>query len=123
MFMNTMENRVTMDLDYVGGAKMGDWNCNEWKVALHYNGNTMHTPFYTGVAIAEPRVEDVLHSLFSDSSAKDFDSFEDWAGAYGYDTNSRKAEQTYYECLNTANMLLCLLGHDYDYFAEKLENY
>ena len=119
-----MDNRVTMDLEYVGGARLGDWNCNEWKVQLHYNDNTMYTPFFTGVAIAEPRIEDVLASLFDDAhGAKDSDSFEDWASAYGYNTDSRKDEQIYYDCLNTANMLLCLFGADYDYFAEKLENY
>ena len=53
MFMNTMENKVTMDLEYLGNARMGSWDCNEWKVELHYNGGTMHTPFYTGTAIAE----------------------------------------------------------------------
>lgn len=123
MFMNTMENKVTMELEYLGNARMGEWNCTEWKVELCYNGNTMHTPFYTGVAIAEPRIEDVLASLFSDAEAKDFASFEDWADSLGFNSDSRSDEATYYECLNIANSLMVLFGGDYDYFKAKLENY
>ena len=121
--MNAMENKVTMDLECLGNARMGDWNCTEWKVELHYNGKSLHTPFYTGVAIAEPRIEDVLASLFSDAEVKDFDSFELWAGAYGYDVDSRSAENTYHECLEIANELTILFGDDYDYFKTEFENF
>lgn len=54
----------------------------------------------------EPTVPDVMASLLLDGSAH-FDSqdFEDWAIDNGYDTDSRKAERTYQECLKTGRAL------------------
>ena len=58
-----------------------------------------------------PDVHDVLHSLLSDGSAWfDAQSFEDWAGDFGYDSDSRKAEAVYRECLETGRKLTSALG-------------
>ena len=45
-------------------------------------------------------------SLLLDGSA-DFDaqSFEDWCADYGYDTDSRKASETYEACCDTGRKL------------------
>jgi hypothetical protein len=59
----------------------------------------------------DPKIEDVLYSLLLDGSA-DFDAqrFEDWCGYFGYDTDSRKAERIYGECLRTGQALRNALG-------------
>ncbi len=44
-----------------------------------------------------PAVADVVHCLVMEST-NDHNGFEDWAHEYGYDTDSRKAEETYDAC-------------------------
>lgn len=57
-----------------------------------------------------PRLADVLYSLASDADAIDAGGFEQWAGDLGYDTDSRKAEAIYRQCLETALKLRSALG-------------
>lgn len=57
-----------------------------------------------------PDMLDVLHSLVLDASAIDAGSFEDWAGEYGYDTDSRAAEAIYNQCVALGLQLRALLG-------------
>ena len=51
-----------------------------------------------------PELKDVIYSFLIDSEVLDYSSFEDWADCFGYDTDSRKAEQIYQDCLKTALM-------------------
>lgn len=60
--------------------------------------------------IPAPELRDVLYCLVSDASALDARSFEDWASEYGYDADSRKAEQTYRDCLQIGRDLEALIG-------------
>lgn len=84
---------------------------DEWaRSALHYKvtlrrrtatgkKRTMTLFFSLGSAHkSEPKLQDVLDSLLSDSGTPDF-SFEEWCAEYGYDTDSRRAEKTYKACL------------------------
>lgn len=57
-----------------------------------------------------PKPEDVLANLAMDADAIDHPSFESWAGDYGFDTDSRKAEATYRTCLDTALKLRAAIG-------------
>ena len=68
-----------------------------WKVILRRAGRQMTVPFSTGPAIEkEPTAEDVLSCLASDTAGyENANGFEDWAGEYGYDTDSRRAERTW----------------------------
>jgi hypothetical protein len=59
-----------------------------------------------------PKLADVLHSLASDASAIDYASFEAWANEMGDDPDSRRAEQVYRACLDTALKLRAALGED-----------
>ena len=61
--------------------------------------------------VPDPKIEDVLYCLLSDGSA-DFDAqrFEDWCTDLGYDTDSRKAESIYRECLRIGQALRGALG-------------
>ncbi|MFN7882983.1 MAG: hypothetical protein ACK5PF_08230 [bacterium] len=52
-----------------------------------------------GAKIKPPSVVDVLHSLLQDGRAIDSRDFADWCADYGYDTDSRKAEENYRACL------------------------
>lgn len=51
-----------------------------------------------------PHAADVLYSLILDSSACD-QSFDDWCGDFGYDTDSRKALETYLACQENSSKL------------------
>jgi len=42
---------------------------------------------------------DVINSLLLDSDVLNYDSFEEWAGDFGYDEDSRKGEAIYRACL------------------------
>lgn len=57
-----------------------------------------------------PALCDVLYSLSLDSSVLDAGGFEGWASEYGYDTDSRKAEETYKACLNIALKMRAAIG-------------
>ena len=50
----------------------------------------------------EPKSLNVIWSLLLDSDVLQHDNFEDWASSLGYDTDSRKAESIYQECLKIA---------------------
>lgn len=52
----------------------------------------------------KPKVIDVLHSLFLDATAADY-NFDDWCASYGYDNDSIKALNIYKQCLDTATRL------------------
>jgi hypothetical protein len=67
----------------------------------------------SGYKANEPIVPDsldVLSCLVSESDAIDSPTFEDWAGNFGYDTDSRKAESTYRACLKTGLKLRAAIG-------------
>lgn len=51
-----------------------------------------------------PHAADVLHSLILDSSAVG-QSFDSWCSDFGYDTDSRKAENIYRACQQNADKL------------------
>jgi hypothetical protein len=59
-----------------------------------------------------PDTCDVIYSLLSDGDAIDHPSFESWASDFGFDTDSRKAEATYRECLDIGLKLRNYLGED-----------
>lgn len=62
--------------------------------------------------IPAPELSGVLYCLLLDAEAVDHGSFEDWAGNFGYDTDSRKAEGIYRACLETGLKLRAMLGDE-----------
>ena len=52
----------------------------------------------------------VLWSLCMESDALNYATFEDWAGCFGYDPDSRKGEKIYRECLEIALKIRGALG-------------
>lgn len=60
-----------------------------------------------------PSLDDVIYSLLSDGSAFfDAESFEDWASNFGDDTDSRKAEKIYLQCMETGRKLASALDSE-----------
>lgn len=62
--------------------------------------------------IPAPALDGVLYCLVSDADVLEHATFEDWAEAYGYDTDSREAERTYRACIETALVLRQLIDLD-----------
>ena len=58
----------------------------------------------------KPALRDVLECLFLDAEALSATDFEEWASDFGYDLDSRKAEQTYNACVKTGRDLRRVLG-------------
>lgn len=73
---------------------------------------TMEVPFSQGSGHTNaPTAADVLDCLASDvQGVENTHNFEDWAGEYGYDTDSRKAEAIYKTCLVQAKELKSFLS-------------
>jgi len=96
---------------------------NDYTVVLHYKNRTLTTPFFTGTGWKEqPTAADVLHSLISDAEG-DTSSFEAWASDYGYDVDSRKAEQIYKAVKRSATKTKSFLRNDFEEFAEAARDY
>ncbi len=135
---------VSIEAAYNGRQKNEDgWEHDAWTVALTYQGRTYPDISYRmgtghskpatyadgalgyqpvpGWQPTPPDAADVVDSLLLDVSGLD-QPFESWAADLGYDTDSRKAERIYHECLKVLPMLRALLGSDFERFeqAERL---
>ena len=80
------------------------------------NGDTrrqLSVDFFMGPAhCSEPTAADVMSCLLMDVSTMDStDGFEDWAGALGYDMDSRKAERIYRACAELAPRVGRFMGN------------
>lgn len=85
--------------------KSDNWNeqADQWSITI----KGLSFDYYTGIGHrkndrpVKPDPIDLLYSLVSDASACD-ESFDDWCSNYGYDTDSRKALDTYLKCQENA---------------------
>lgn len=96
---------------------------NWYRVTLTYDGRKLAVPFGMGSALTgEPGADDVLNCLASDAAGyENARSFEEWASEYGYDTDSRKAEQTYRQVEAQTAKLRVFLGAQYDAYLWQTE--
>jgi len=62
--------------------------------------------------LRKPALVDVLYSLVMDSDVLESSGFEDWAENFGFDTDSRKAEKIYSDCMENALKLKAIIGAD-----------
>ena len=69
-----------------------------------------------------PTAAELISSLMMDVSGLD-ESFEGWAASLGFDTDSRKAEGIYRQCLETLPKLRALLGADFAQFETEAQDY
>ena len=97
-----------------GGDRMDHWRCK----MRHGSGDQRRTlTVYFSMGMGHngkaPDVASVLDCLASDSAGvENARYFEEWAGEYGYSTDSRKAEKTYNQCRSQAAKLRRFLGED-----------
>ncbi|MGH7175341.1 MAG: hypothetical protein ACREGR_03215, partial [Minisyncoccia bacterium] len=86
---------------------------NHYKVRLRHGGEKMDLYYSMGVGLSgEPTAADVLDCLASDAcGVEGGQSFHDWCGEYGYDTDSRQALRTYKAIVRQAGKLKTLLGN------------
>lgn len=95
-----------------GGFTQDEWDailfeCECGKAARPFR----NIGYISGGAPILPDPLDVLYSIAMDSDAIDF-TFEDWAGNYGFDPDSRRAEAIYKVCLDHAIRLRQAVGDD-----------
>lgn len=84
-----------------------------WNVTLVHRGQRLSTEFKQGSAHEHPpTVFDVLYSVVSDAQCVHGNTFEDFCGHFGYNTDSRRAEQTYRACQDIATNLIKLFGDE-----------
>lgn len=94
---------ITATSEYTDYNKlMGDTPMNHYKVTLHRQTadgrpKRMTLTFSKGMGLqGEPTATEVLECLVMDARGLEYTpDFEDWAGDYGYDTDSRQAEKVY----------------------------
>lgn len=102
---------VTCVAVYLGERTRDDWKCYAWQVTFRRKHAELSIPFHMGMAHATKRWADemkptpptaacVLHSLLLDSEAV-HQSFDDWCGDLGMDSDSLKARKVYDECSDT----------------------
>lgn len=112
-----------IEIDYRCGSNSpppdSDWKpAHSWNVTLYLDGEPLQTDFFGGAATGEPTAADVLHCLVSDTTGVDSArSFEEWAGDFGYDTDSRKAEAVYLKCEEQGVEVHAFLGNLFNDFA------
>ena len=84
-----------------------------------FDGTTLDVPARVDVRFkpTPPNVADVLASLLLDSDALE-STFEEWAGNYGYSSDSIKAKATYELCRDYGLKVKRLLGADFDAFRQ-----
>lgn len=104
---------------HYGGVEVPDgWmpGTHPYKVTLRLGRRALTVPFFQGPAhTKEPTAADVLHCLCSDASVPA--DFADFCAEFGYDADSRKAEQTHKACMALKPRVLKFLGPLFDDFA------
>lgn len=84
--------------------------CESGRRAYHHHA--LGTVYAGASDIPAPPIADVIASLARDSDALDYANFEQWAGEFGYDPDSRSAEATYRLCLSHALALRAAIGDE-----------
>ena len=123
---------LPVKITYVGETvRDNNWKCDQWRIELSNKLGMWSTDYFTSTGLrkevkgaramlvktiktvgnrwvaaepVKPTVADVLHSLFMDASASDY-NFSDWCDEFGYSDDSIKALNTYKQCLDTATAL------------------
>lgn len=130
-FNIVLETDYTQGIGYIEILDDYTKKCN--KKSLHYFSvieeicNTRKNSLYRKLGKTwnqapkqpHPELIDVMYSLLLDADVLHFGDFEDWCSCFGYDTDSRKAEKIYNECLRIALKFIAMIGYDE---IEKLRN-
>lgn len=114
---------LTMTATYQGRHDNGEpspyngkpWEYDQWVCCLRRGKMSMRVTYKLGIGHADnpPELPDVLYSLALDADdfcTSDVPTFEQWAGIYGYNTDSRTAEKAYRACKRQSKRLMTFLG-------------
>jgi hypothetical protein len=109
---------IIAEAKYSGSALPEGWapGGTAWTVTLRLGRRRLTVPFFTGGAIKCPTAADVLACLTSDARVAE-QTFEEFCGDFGYDTDSRKAEATYKACCRIAPRVRRFLDEHFDAVA------
>ncbi len=96
------------------------WWHYAYQLRCRYGRRSFVTPWRQGEGITQdPTARGVLECFLSDASSAD-QAFEDWAGDYGYDTDNRKAYETFQQVQKQTENLRRIFGADWDRVAFNL---
>ena len=146
-------NGIGYNVCYVGECTIDNWKCDKWIVTFTgKGGNKQEFEYHTGTGHRQcvkplpiywsnyssvqrkrwikenerpvsPFAGAVLYCLLSDMSCAN-DTFEEWCDYLGYDTDSRKALQTYLLCQDNGTKLRKVFSNELLKQIEKaLEDY
>lgn len=107
--------RMTCERWHENPNMHGGRDMDHWKVTFRRGegkGSKRYTTYFSmgfGHAGQPPTAQDVLRCLADDVTD---DTFEDWASDMGWDTDSRKALQTYQTCKRQSQRVKRWLGAD-----------
>lgn len=114
-------DRVASDWDKKASHWLCEFHAADSTLATYYSQGSGHTFYKHGQThVKTPTISDVLGCLLMDASefVDSAPSFEEWAGNYGYDTDSISALRIYESCKEMAakldKFLPCKLAGAYD---------
>lgn len=141
---------VTLSLAFLGyqpRKKDSDWPHFAWRVTLQRCGESYSSDYRTGIGHAKPLPKayvsnspaatkwynnvknvnkptsaDIVYSLMSDAQSGS-ETFEEFCANCGYDTDSRKAFDTYLACQGALNGMRRLFREHFDSVLEATQDY
>jgi hypothetical protein len=106
----------------VGKSYPQEMQEREWEASEKGRYQVRANSSYMTKTLPAPNVADILYCLVSDDT--NGESLEDWASNFGYDIDSRKAEETYRACARQTRDARRVLGADVlDKARSLLEDY
>lgn len=94
-----------------------DQSAHPFRVTLTYGRRKLSSDFFQGSACrSDPTAADVLYCLIGNILSGE-QTFEEFCSDVGYDTDSRKAHETWERCAEMAPKVRKFLGKDFDLFA------
>jgi hypothetical protein len=110
---NSMVIQFTIKSVFLGLKTDKDgWKHNAYHVVLGIRGSNMDFTYRMGTGIkGEPCKIDVLYSIISDLyTYSEGMSFDNFCSEYGYDTDSKKAEQTYDQIIDQSKQFIGMIN-------------
>ena len=90
--------------------------CERGKVPRYFGAkNFVSSPISLNLSardLTAPKLADILYCLVSDAEVLDYPTFEEWAGSFGFNTDSREGERAYRACLEIGLKLRAMLGDE-----------
>lgn len=123
----TLADRIREDriLMLAGKIATTENQADKWQCNLRIHGDRFMVAEFTmgsGHGGRQPTVDEVLNCVLDDSAGfENAEGFEDWAGQYGYDEDSRRAEKVWDEVWRQRNRLREFLGDKYDVYLWETE--